>query len=131
MCAVIRFSLLTIIYIALIGIGKSWGQSTTLISPTGDGGFETGLAVPTGTATTDYSANGWTLLQGANNKMWVGTTAVPSAGTYSAFSGTSAASFTGELNANVNHFFRDITFPAGETKITLTFKYKIAAPDGT
>ncbi len=123
-----HFHVLTLLVALLLGFGQR-AVATNLIVPTTGGGFEN--AVPTGTPATDYTANGWTVVNGANNRLWVGTTATPSAGTYSAFSGVSAASFTGELVANVNHFYQDITFPAGETKIILTFKYKIPTSDAT
>ena len=56
----------------LLGIAQSYGQ-TTLISPTGDGGFETG-----GT----FVANGWIESNGANNPWVLGTvpTGAPLAG---------------------------------------------------
>src|SRR5262245_41031741 len=86
--------------------------ATTLVSPTAEGGFELGA---------DFPSNGWTVVNGSNNRLFVGTAAVPSAGTNSAFSGSSSSSFTGEAFSNVNHFYRDIAFPAGETIINLTF----------
>ena len=104
----------------------------TLISSTGNGGFES--AIPTGTSTTDYLANGWTVVNNATagtDKLFIGTAATASAGTYSAFSGTSASSFVGQSPASVNHFYQDVTFPAGMTKITLTFKFKIPTADAT
>ena len=91
-------------------------------------------AVPTGTPATDFTANGWTVVNNATagkDKLFVGTAATPSLGTYSMFSGTSATSFVGQSPASVNHIYRDITFPAGESKITLTFKYKIPVTDAT
>src|SRR5262245_28227696 len=91
-------------------------RATTLISPTGDGGLETGA---------DFPTNGWTVVNGTNNRWFVGSAAVPSDGTNSAFTGSSSSSWTGETFSNVNHFYRDISFPAGEGVINLSFKYKI------
>lgn len=97
-------------------------QSTTLISPTGDGGFETG---------TTFAANGWTVVNGASNQLFVGAAAVPSAGTRGAFSGTNSTTWTGQAVSSVNHFYRDVTFPAGQPNITLSFKYKVSVTDLT
>ncbi len=111
-----------IVMIAALLCFNLTGLAATLISPTGDGGFETGA---------DFPTNGWTVVNGANNRLFVGSTPVPSAGTNAAFSGTSAASWTGQASASVNHFYRNVTFPAGETIITLSFKYKVSVADLT
>ncbi len=115
----------------LLVVSSLWTTNsfgTTLI-PALNGSFES--AVPTGVSATDFSANGWSVVNGANNQWYIGTAATPSAGTYSAFTGSSATSWTGQSPANVNHIYRDITFPAGESVITLTFKYKVGAADAT
>ncbi len=44
----------------------------------------------------------------------------------SAFSGVA---FVGAATASVNHFYRDVTFPAGEPVINLSFKYKVSVAD--
>jgi hypothetical protein len=93
---------------------------STLISPIGDGGFETGNT---------FALNNWTVVNGAYNKLYVGNTPVVYAGTNCAFSGSSISSWTGTGNASVNHFYRDITFPAGETNVQLTFYYKESVTD--
>lgn len=67
--------LITLISVLLLWSGSSWGQ-TTLISPTGDGGFENGST---------FLANGWTTVNDVTNKWCVGTVSVPSAGTNAAF----------------------------------------------
>ncbi|MCX6303728.1 MAG: T9SS type A sorting domain-containing protein [Bacteroidetes bacterium] len=103
----------------LLICGFSFGQ-TTLISPTGNGGFETGST---------FAVNNWTPVNGAYNMFYVGSTPVVYAGTNCAFSGSSSLTWAGSANTSVNHFYRDVTFPAGETSITLKFYYKIAAPD--
>jgi hypothetical protein len=97
-------------------------SQTTLISPTGDGGFETG-----GT----FVANGWTAINGANNNWYVGNAPVVASGVYCAFSGTNSTTWTGEAFSNVSHIYKDIAIPAGESKLTFTFKYKLNAPDAT
>src|SRR4030095_9854268 len=93
-------------------------QQTILIDPLGDGGFENGTTFP---------ANGWTLITGsAVNKWYVGSVATPSAGTNSAYiSNNSGAAYAYTTTASsVAYFYRDITFPAGETDIVLSFKWK-------
>jgi hypothetical protein len=93
----------------------AFGQ-TVLISPTGDGGFENG---------TTFAANGWTVENGtANHKWFLGT--VPgfsSRAAYISNSPTGATwTFTNTINS-VSHFYRDVTIPAGETNVTLSFNW--------
>ncbi|MBU6342332.1 MAG: hypothetical protein KGS48_12620, partial [Bacteroidetes bacterium] len=91
---------------------------TTLLSPTGDGGFENGAT---------FAANGWTLVNGATNQWWAGAVSVPSAGTNAAYVSDDVAGATWNYNVNsasTVHFYRDITFPAGLTNIVLSFKWK-------
>lgn len=95
---------------------------TTLISPTGDGGFENGAT---------FVANGWTEVNGAfngsNNNWFVGAVSTPSAGANAAYISNDAAGATYNYlvtDVSTVHFWRDITFPAGETNIVLTFKWK-------
>ena len=98
-------------------------MSTTLISAS-DGGFEN--------ATVTFGANGWTVVNGTTpynkNLFTVGTLTAPYAGTYSAYT-VSGTTWSGQKNVSVNHFYRDIAFPAGETSITLTFYHKESASD--
>lgn len=93
-----------------------WAQ-TTLINPASEGGFELGA---------DFISNGWNVSNVANNP-WVTGTAV----TNGAIAGNSAYisndggvthAFTNTAIAN-NFFWRDVTVPAGETKITLSFNW--------
>ncbi|MCE3281010.1 MAG: Protein of unknown function precursor, partial [Bacteroidetes bacterium] len=91
---------------------------TTLINPATDGGFENGST---------FSANGWSSSNSANNP-WVIGTAVSSG----AITGNSAyiSNDAGVTNAytpannSTNYFWRDITVPAGEAKIILTFNWR-------
>ena len=111
----------------LIGLGfaafaSNIASGTVLISPTGDGGFETG---------TDFPTNGWTVVNGLNNRWFVGSAPGTSAGARCAFTGLNGTTWSGEAVANVNHFYRNVTFPSGETNITLTFKYKLSVIDAT
>jgi gliding motility-associated-like protein len=89
---------------------------TTLISPTGDGGFETG---------TTFADNGWTAVNSATNAWNVGT-ATSSGGTKSAYISNTSGSTYAYSNSTtaVSHFYRDITVPASESVISLSFKLK-------
>ncbi|MBL0341993.1 MAG: hypothetical protein IPP71_14330 [Bacteroidetes bacterium] len=122
-------------YLALIGIMMSVLTlpaiaQTVLISPTGNGGFES--------ATATFAANGWTVVSAANGNNWaVGAT------TFSAGSKSAYISSNGGGNNNYNkrnffgndsrtvHFYRDVVFPAGETNIALSFKWKCGGESGS
>lgn len=101
----------------------TWGQ-TVLLSPTGDGGFETG---PT------FADNGWTTVNDATNKWFVGTVSTPYAGTNAAFISNDNGVTNAYTNTStqVSYFYRDITVPAGETIITLTFQWKNNGESGS
>ncbi len=102
--------------IALVFSSITWGQ-TVLISPTGDGGFETGAT---------YAANGWTVVNSATNTWQVGSVAVPFAGSNSAFisnDGGVSYAYTNTIS-QTSHFYRDVTVPAGESQILLSFQWK-------
>ncbi len=120
---------LVLVTIALFIVHNAHSQ-TVLIDPAGDGGFENG---------TTFAANGWTVVNGSGtdyNRWCVGLNAAPTAGTYSAYIsdgqsgvyGTNANYFynanSGGSSADKCHFWRDVTFPAGEELITLTFNWK-------
>jgi hypothetical protein len=92
---------------------------TVLIDPAGGGGFELGST---------FADNGWSESSGANNPWYLGTPANVTApqsnrvafisndaGTTNAYTNTATAS---------NFFWRDVTVPAGETKITLSFNWR-------
>ncbi|MEI8202005.1 MAG: T9SS type A sorting domain-containing protein [Bacteroidota bacterium] len=107
-------------FIAIVFSMNSWGQ-TFLISPTGDGGFESG---------TTFAANGWTEVQAAadTKKWWVGTAAGAQGGTQTAFVGSSTTN-TGIGAAKIDHFYRDVTIPAGAINVYLNFYLKEATVD--
>lgn len=104
-----------------------WSQ-TTLIDPAGDGGFETG---------TTFTANGWSVVNGTPVNRWVCNT-----GATAGFSGTSCAYITNNdagtpppyaytnTAASTVHMYRDVTFPAGETKVTLSFSMIMTGESG-
>jgi hypothetical protein len=100
-------------------------DATTIIDPSGAGGFENG---------TTFSANGWTTAQSSNNSWYVSTLNPPgpTQGTRCAITGSSATNWTGQARTNVNHIYRNFTVPSGESKIKLTFNFinKNADSDG-
>lgn len=107
--------------IGALGLGLSVGMAqaqTTLISPTGDGGFENGATM---------AANGWTVVNSTGVNKWeVGTAVTPTAGTNAAYisnNGGAANAYTVTTSHTV-YFYRDVTFPAGEPVILLSFKWK-------
>ncbi len=99
---------------------NSISAQTTLINPTGNGGFENGAS---------FLANGWTVVNDANaasNNWYVGN--VPGA-----FAGTNAGYISNSSGttwaydpaiAATTHFYRDVTVPANESVITLSFQWK-------
>ena len=105
----------------LVTVGVS--AQTTLISPTGAGGFENG---------TTFADNGWTTVNAATNTWQVGTAPGWFSGSRGAYiSSDSGTSWTYNNGiAQRSHFYRDVTFPAGETSITLTFDLRINGNDG-
>lgn len=105
----------------LLITGISNAQTITLLSPTGDGGFETG---------TTFAANGWTEVQAAGDarKWQVGTAAGVQAGSRAAYVGSATAN-NGIASAKVDHFYRDLVLPAAATNVQLSFYIKQATID--
>ncbi|MEL1248659.1 T9SS type A sorting domain-containing protein [Flavobacterium helocola] len=96
---------------------------TTLISPTGDGGFENGAT---------FAANGWTTVNPATDTWQVGNVPVSSNGVNCAYvSANGGAAWTYSQFSVFNHVYRDVTIPAGENKVTLTFKWKAGGEGST
>ena len=117
---------LTIAGIALLifsfGLLLSQAQAqTVLISPTGDGGFENGAT---------FGANGWTLSNSTNNPWVLGTadgyssTPMSNRTAFIRDTGSTVAYYDNTKNS-LNYFYRDITVPAGQSKITLTFNWML------
>ncbi|HEY0461477.1 MAG TPA: Calx-beta domain-containing protein [Pyrinomonadaceae bacterium] len=97
--------------------------TTTLIDPTGAGGFENGATLP---------LNGWSVVNGASN-IWLVGSATTNGGTQAAYisnNGGAANQYTISPTAYTGHFWRDITFPAGETIIQLSFNWRNTGENG-
>jgi len=114
---------LTLITLLLTNISTA---QTVLISPTAEGGFESG---------TTFAANGWTEVNnpGSGNNTrrnwYVGTGQSGYTGSRCAFIGNSTTNVGSSSASRTVHFYRSITIPAGATNIKLSFKYKQADAD--
>jgi hypothetical protein len=112
-----KIRLLTIVIVFLFsGLNYVNGQ-TQLINPNLEGGFELGASI---------TVNGWTSVQATTNTWRSSSVPVPFAGNNAAFiSATSGADYVYNTGAyQTSHFYRDVTVPAGQNLITLTFQYK-------
>lgn len=115
---------------ALAGAFTPAAAQTVQISPTGDGGFESG---------TTFAANGWTVVNyaSATRNNWVLGTGAPAgyAGSRSAYitnnnaATTPPYAYTNSSSSTV-HMYRDVTFPAGETNINFSFSQIQAGESG-
>jgi len=99
---------------------------TTIINPTGDGGFENGGS---------FLANGWLVTNDANaalNNWYVGATPVAFGGSNAGYiSNTSGATWAySNSTTSTTHFYRDVTVPAGEPVISLNFQWKGSGESG-
>ena len=104
-----------------------YGQ-TVLINPNAEGGFESG---PT------MAANGWTVVNTTttNGPQWYTSATSLTQGTYtfaptglncayiSSDLGTSWSYQTPSTGGGSSNFYRDVTFPPGQTNISLSFRY--------
>ena len=88
---------------------------TTLIDPAGAGGFALG---------NDFASNGWTVANGTINNWYVGTVPTGFATNSAYVSVDNGVTHTYNTSGtSVVHFYRDVTFPAGEGNILLTFQW--------
>lgn len=115
----------TIVSVAILMFLSLHNQTlaqTVHISPTGNGGFESG---------TTFSANGWSNTSSTSTRnQWVlGTGASGYSGSRCAYVTNNTAASpppnTYSIDANRRtHFYRDITIASGESDITLSFSWK-------
>ncbi|MCO6146486.1 T9SS type A sorting domain-containing protein [Flavobacterium sp. NRK1] len=109
-----KITLLIAFLLSVITVG--YGQ-TVLVDPSGDGGFANGAT---------FTANGWTASNSANNPWYVGSVAAQGSltGNVAYVSSTSGTTHAYDNAAPcTNYFYRDITVPAGESKIQLSFNW--------
>lgn len=110
--------LLTVLGGLMLSIGLH--AQTILISPVGDGGFETGST---------FGANNWSFTGATQVNQWVvGVNATSGfSGANAAYISDSYATTTTHSFVNTStsavHFYRDITVPGGQSNILLSFKW--------
>jgi len=106
--------------IALLSFNSN--AQTVLINPTTVGGFENGST---------FAANGWTVVNGSTDGWAVGNAPASATGANCAYVSTdSGTTWAYSQISTFTHLYRDVTIPAGETKFTLSFKWK-AQGEGT
>ncbi len=113
------FALIATVALAF-GSMSSYAQ---LINGAVEGGFELGGG---------FAGNGWTVANGANNTWQTSAVGIPFAGANHAFISNDGGATYGYSTtlASSNHFYRDVTVPAGESIITLTFQKKNTGEGG-
>jgi len=108
-------------FIFILFINNFYSQ-TVLINPSGDGGFETG---------TTFAANGWTLVNHTTNTWILGNQPGGQTGVRCAYISNDGNTWTyTNSTSQTSHFYRSVTFPAGETYINLSFKWKCEGESG-
>ncbi len=118
------FKFISVVFLLAVFATSVFAQ-TTLISPTGDGGFENG-----GTP----AANGWTAINSTVDSWVVGTAALPgpSAGINAGYISTDGGtSWTYSQLITIQHLYKDVTIPAGESIVNLAFKWKVGGEGST
>ncbi len=91
-------------------------SAQTVHIPTAQGGFENAGG---------FSGNGWTVVNSTVNTWVIGSTAGPATGVNSAYVSNNGTNFLyTPSSVQTSHFYRDITVPAGQTLINLSFKIK-------
>ncbi|MES2700985.1 MAG: PKD-like domain-containing protein, partial [Bacteroidota bacterium] len=113
------YLLLVLCCLSVVGMGQ-----VTLISPTGDGGFET---------STTFAGNGWTVVNPTTviNQWICGATGVPFAGSRVAYISNNGSTYNYTKTATrTAHFYRDVAIPTGASAITLSFQWKSQGESG-
>ncbi len=93
-------------------------SATVLIDPAGDGGFELGAT---------FADNGWTHVYtppDQTNRWYLGTAPAGYSGQRCAFISNDGVSYNYALTSSTVFLYKDISFPADETDIRLSFDYK-------
>ncbi|MGI9160914.1 MAG: hypothetical protein ACR2K1_14295, partial [Saprospiraceae bacterium] len=111
------FSLVCVFVGSTALFSGSLAAQTTLISPSGDGGFENGAT---------FAANGWSVATTGPTNQWVLGTVPAGFNNRVAFVSNDGGTSWNYNNAatSVVHFWRDVTFPAGETNIQLSINWQ-------
>jgi hypothetical protein len=115
--------LIVLTFTSLVMFTSNGNAQTVLIDPAGAGGFELGA---------DMAANGWTAVNAATDGWFVGNAPVVATGNNCGFvSSTGGVGWAYSQVSVFNHMYRDITIPANESKVTLSFKWKAGGEGGT
>lgn len=104
-------------------LGNTLFSQTTIINSS-DATGTSGANGSFENATSTFAANGWSNVNGVTNKWFVGTQS-SCVGSKGAYIGTVSNNnnYTNTVS-DISHFYKDVTFPAGETCITLSFNWK-------
>lgn len=104
-------------------LGNTLFSQTTIINSS-DATGTSGANGSFENATSTLAANGWSNVNGVTNKWFVGTQS-SCVGSKGAYIGTASNNnnYTNTVS-DISHFYKDVTFPAGETCITLSFNWK-------
>jgi len=116
------FTASKIIFLALFFLSaKASFGLTTIINPATGGGFESGTTFP---------ANGWTVVNDVGVKWYVGSIGSEVGSNGAFISNNGGTNNTAGTGYHVSYFYEDVTIPAGETSITLSFDYRGEGTDG-
>lgn len=105
---------------------------TVLINPATDGGFELG--------TGSLADNGWVQVSQPSNDTWFtgsgktsGSYSLPSTSrcAYISADGGTTWAFNTAIAPNSAHIYKTVTVPAGETRISLSFRYQLLGTNNT
>lgn len=109
-----KIYLLPLLLALILGAGVK--AQTTLISATGDGGFETGSTI---------IANSWVAVNSTTDQWTVGSVPTTFAGSNCAYiSGAPAGDWVYSQVSTIQHLYKEFTVPAGQGVGTLNFKWK-------
>lgn len=114
----IGWSRLSLLFALTLFLGTRAAAQTTIIDPTAEGGFELGST---------FAANGWTEVNATNGPWTLGTlysaaTPFSNRSAYISLDGGVTSSYNSGTPATT-FFYRDVTVPAGEPVINLTFNW--------
>ena len=111
------YKCLLVLTVLFVGVSNIQAQTSILINPATDGGFNSG---------TTFTDNGWTVSNSANNPWVVGANVslgtIAGSSAYVSNDNGVTNGYTNSLSAS-NFFYKDITVPSGYTNIRLNFDW--------
>ena len=114
-----------VMLVAVLSLTAMTSNATLVVDPAGDGGFESGST---------FTANGWSFDNGtATNKWYLAPFAITGMTNNVAYVSSDLGVTNGYSNGSISvvHFWRDITVPAGETDVTLSFNWQALGESGS